>query len=217
MGHSRSLLNPNFMPYVYGTRADISIIDLDQTLPLLRRASNVTRAIAHRGGSILFIGTRPDLRPIVLKAAERVGETQGFYVGERWLPGTLTNKMQTFGAEVLKDTLIVPDLVVLLNPLSNMNAIRECAISHIPTIGIIDSNADPRIVMYPIPANDESTGTAELVAGMLSIAAQEGKARRAKEEAEKEHQRLLKEERTRKYGGSESGGHRKQNNYYSYE
>jgi hypothetical protein len=55
-----------------------------------------------------------------------------------------------------------------------MNAIRECAISHVPTIGIVDSNVDPRVVMYPIPANDESTRTAEMVAGVLSIAGREG-------------------------------------------
>ena len=215
LGHSRSLLNPNFMPYVYGNRAGISIIDLDQTLPLLRRAANVTRAIAQRGGSVLFLGTRPDLRPVVEKSASRLGETQGFYVGERWLPGTLTNRMQSFGPDVVRNLDIVPDLVVLLNPLANMNAIRECAISHVPTIGIVDTNADPRIVMYPIPANDESTRTAELIAGVLSLAGQEGKVRRAEELALKAKQKLLQEEKMKRYGSSE--GNRKPNNYYDYE
>ncbi|KAJ8517562.1 hypothetical protein ONZ45_g5292 [Pleurotus djamor] len=180
LGHSRSLLNPNFMPYAYGTRAGITVIDLDHTLPLLRRAAKLVRAVAYAGGQIVFIGTRPDLRPVVQKAAERLGK-QGYYVGERWLPGTLTNKLQLYGAEVVKEEKVVPDLVVLLNPLANMNAIRECAIEHIPTIGIIDSNADPRIVMYPIPANDESTRTAELIGGVLSIAGREGASLRRSE------------------------------------
>jgi small subunit ribosomal protein S2 len=178
MGHARGLLNPNFMPYAYGVRAGITIIDLDQTLPLLRRAANLVRSVAQRNGTILFIGTRPDLRPVVLKAAERLGKQQGYYVGERWLPGTLTNKQQLFGPDVVATEKIVPDLVVLLNPLANMNAIRECAISHVPTIGVIDSNVDPRIVMYPIPANDESTRTAEVIAGVLSVAGREGVALR---------------------------------------
>ncbi|KAL0947093.1 hypothetical protein HGRIS_013233 [Hohenbuehelia grisea] len=181
-GQSRSLMNPNFIPYAYGVRAGITIIDLDHTLPMLRRAAKLVRAIAQAGGQIVFVGTRPDLRPVVQKAAERVGP-QGYYVGERWLPGTLTNKLQLFGAEVVKDERVTPDLVVLLNPLANMNAIRECAIEHVPTIGIIDSNVDPRIVMYPIPANDESTRTAELIAGLLSIAGREGaELRRSKQE-----------------------------------
>lgn len=173
-GHSPSLLNPNFIPYAYGTRAGVTIIDLDQTLPLLRRAANLTRAVAARGGTVVFLGSRPDIRGAVKKAAERMGDRQSYYVGEKWLPGTLTNRLHLFGPRILNRTRVIPDLMVILNPLQNMPAIRECAIEHIPTIGIIDSNVDPRIVMYPIPANDESTRTAELISGVLSIAGREG-------------------------------------------
>lgn len=172
-GHASSRLNPNFMPYAYGTRAGITIIDLDHTLPLLKRAANLVRAVAVGGGQVVFLGTRPDLRPVVQKAAERMG-SQGYHVGDRWLPGTLTNKWKTFGHETVRAKKVMPDLVVILNPLANMSAIHECALSHIPTIGIVDSNVDPRIVMYPIPANDESTRTAEIIAGVLSIAGREG-------------------------------------------
>lgn len=182
MGHATSLMNPNFIPYAYGTRAGITVIDLDSTLPLLRRAAAVVRAVAARDGTVLFVGTRPDLRAAVRKAAERLGP-QGYHLGERWLPGTLTNKLQMFGPESVKHNRIIPDLVVFLNPLANVHAIRECAIEHVPTIAIVDSNVDPRIVMYPIPANDESTRTAELVAGVLSIAGREGRAIREEREA----------------------------------
>ncbi|KAG6886000.1 hypothetical protein C0993_006116 [Termitomyces sp. T159_Od127] len=198
-GHSASRMNPNFVPYAYGTRAGITVIDLDQTLPMLRRAANLVRAIASSGGQILFIGTRPDLRPIVQKAASRLG-SQGFHVGDRWLPGTLTNKIPVFGLDVVKETKVVPDLVILLNPLSNMNAIRECAIEHVPTIAIVDSNADPRIVMYPIPANDENTRTAEIIGGVLSIAGREGV---AIYETEMKRQEELREKRNKpNYYGS---------------
>ncbi|KAG7452657.1 ribosomal protein S2 [Guyanagaster necrorhizus] len=172
-GHAASIMNPNFMPYAYGVRAGITIIDMDRTLALLRRAVNLVRSVAHNRGQIVFVGTRADIRPVVEKAARRVGR-QGYHVGERWLPGTLTNKFQMFGEETVTKNKVVPDLVILLNPLANMNAIRECAVEHVPTVGIIDSNADPRLVMYPIPANDESTRTAELIAGILSVAAREG-------------------------------------------
>lgn len=173
-GHSPSLLNSNFIPYAYGTRAGVTVIDLDQTLPLLRRAANLTRAVAARGGTVVFLGSRPDVRGAVKKAAERMGDQQSYYVGEKWLPGTLTNRLHLFGPRILNRTRVIPDLMVILNPLQNMPAIRECAIEHIPTIGIIDSNVDPRIVMYPIPANDESTRTAEVISGVLSIAGREG-------------------------------------------
>ncbi|KAH7912145.1 ribosomal protein S2, flavodoxin-like domain-containing protein [Hygrophoropsis aurantiaca] len=150
-GHAKSLLNPNFMPYAYGVRAGITIIDLDQTLPLLRRAANLTRSIVARDGTIVFVGTRPELRAFEPRAPPRHNQ---------------------------------PDHPP--NSLMNMRAIRECAIQHIPTIGIVDSNVDPRIVMYPIPANDESPRTAELIAGVLSIAGQQGKVIRDEKEARRQ-------------------------------
>jgi small subunit ribosomal protein S2 len=184
-GHAKALLNPNFMPYAYGVRAGVTIIDLDSTLPLLRRAASVARAVVARDGTVVFVGTRPDLRAVVRKAAERIGP-QAFHVGERWLPGTLTNQLQLFGSDVANDQRVTPDLVVFLNPMANAHAIRECAIQHIPTIGIVDSNVDPRVVMYPIPANDESPRTAELIAGVLSVAGREGRVMREKEQHHKE-------------------------------
>jgi small subunit ribosomal protein S2 len=201
-GHSTTLMNPNFVPYAYGVRAGITIIDLDHTLPLLRRAANLVRAIAAKDGSIVFVGTRPDLRNIIRMAADRIG-SQAYHVGERWLPGTLTNKVQLFGSQPVSEQRITPDLMIFLNPLSNINAISECAIEHVPTIGIVDTNADPRIVMYPIPANDESVRTAELIAGVLSIAGREGVAlgeAQRKAQADKEAKERQGRQRTREKG-----------------
>ncbi|KAJ7694192.1 ribosomal protein S2, flavodoxin-like domain-containing protein [Mycena rosella] len=187
-GHATSRMNPNFMPYAYGVRANATIIDLDHTVPLLRRAANLVRAVAYAGGQILFIGTRADLRQIVKTAAGRIGK-QGYYISDRWIPGTLTNTAELYTPQVAKEIITIPDLVILLNPLSNITAIRECALAHVPTIAIIDSDADPRIVMYPIPANDESPQTAEIVAGILSIAGREGLALRMEEEVMEEEDR----------------------------
>jgi len=136
----------------------------------------------------------------VRKAAERIG-SQAFHVGERWLPGTLTNQLQLFGPDVATGQRVTPDLVIFLNPMANAHAIRECAIQHIPTIGIVDSNVDPRVVMYPIPANDESSRTAELIAGVLSIAGREGRNLRDKEVRNKE-QRLSQYKRAQERGST---------------
>jgi len=173
MGHHSSLMNPHFLPYAYGTRAGITVIDLDSTLPLLRRAASLIRAITARDGTVLFLGTRPDLKATVAAAAARMGP-HGFAVHDKWLGGTLSNAIVRHGPQHLENTRIRPDVAVILNPLQNLVAIRECAAAQVPTIGIVDSNVDPRIVMYPIPANDESTRTAELIAGVLSIAGREG-------------------------------------------
>ncbi|KAH7340349.1 ribosomal protein S2, flavodoxin-like domain-containing protein [Rhizoctonia solani] len=182
LGSSAESTRPTFLPYAYGHRAGITIIDLDTTLPLLRRASNVVREVAKNRGLILFVGTSETLAPCVRKAAQRLG-AQGFHVGTTWKPGTLTNAWELFGSDTMMKLNTTPDLVIFLNPLQNLHAIRECAISRIPTIGIIDSDVDPRVVMYPIPANDDSTRTAELIVGMLSMAGKEGIEQAAAERA----------------------------------
>ncbi len=183
LGHTRALTSPSFLPYSYGYRSGVTIINLDYTLPLLRRAANVVRAVAEADGIVLFVGTSEVLRPTVQKAASRMGRN-GYYLHTRWLPGLLTNPFKIFGEKTARTTQVKPDLVIFLNPLQNTKALRECAIVRVPTIAIIDSNADPRLVLYPIPANDESVRTAELIAGTLSLAGKEGIEARSRKERE---------------------------------
>lgn len=190
LGHSTALFRPSTQPYIYGIRDGIHIIDLDQTLVHLRRASKVVEAVGEKGGVILFVGTRTGQQRCLQKAAERAG---AYYVHSRWVPGTLTNATQISGSwervEVdmggnptdrvlspsLKKTILKPDLVVLLNPVENRNAIAECIASKVPTIGIIDTDSEPSLVTYPVPANDDSLRSVELITGVLSQAAQKGK------------------------------------------
>lgn len=78
----------------------------------------------------------------------------------------------------LASQLLQPDLLIVLNPKLNLNAIREATTNSIPTIGIVDTDVDPRIVTYPIPANDESVRVQELIVGVLSKAGEEGRTER---------------------------------------
>ena len=63
--------------------------------------------------------------------------------------------MRSFGTKPLKSGAYRPDLVVFLNPSDNLGAIKECTARNIPTVGVVDTDTDPRIVTYPIPANME--------------------------------------------------------------
>jgi len=60
-----------------------------------------------------------------------------------------------FEKQLIERASLKPDLVVCLNPLENYVLLRECGQHNIPTIGIIDTDADPTWVTYPIPANDD--------------------------------------------------------------
>jgi small subunit ribosomal protein S2 len=193
LGHSTSLFRPSTQPYIYGERDGIHIINLDQTIVHLRRAAKVAEKIAEEGGLILFVGTRPGQQRSLELAAKRAG---GYYVHKRWVPGTLTNSREISNLwekhEVnmgdrpterllsprLKRSLIKPDLVVLLNPVENRNAIYECIQSNVPTVGIVDTDSEASLLTYPIPGNDDSIRGTDLIAGVLSKAAERGRKRR---------------------------------------
>ena len=71
-----------------GTRNNIHIIDLSQSIPLLHQALVKAREVAASGGRILFVGTKRQASDPVATAARRCAQ---YYVNHRWLGGTLTN------------------------------------------------------------------------------------------------------------------------------
>lgn len=170
MGHNTSLWNPANARYIYGARQGIHIISLEATAAHLRRAARVVEDVAYRGGLILFAGTRPGQMEIVTRAAEMAGAC---HLYTKWIPGSITNRdvlLKARGVKVVdaKDKELegfdafnstarplVPDLVVCLNPLENYTMLYECGLASVPTIGIIDTNANPTWVTYTIPANDD--------------------------------------------------------------
>src|SRR5580692_11075748 len=87
-GHRTQRWNPKMAPYIYGSRNDIHIMDLTQTVPLLHQALVALRDVAAGGGRILFVGTKRQAADPVAAAAKRCAQ---YYVNHRWLGGTLTN------------------------------------------------------------------------------------------------------------------------------
>jgi small subunit ribosomal protein S2 len=87
-GHQTRRWNPKMRRFIFGERAGIYIIDLQQTIVLVEEAHSFVRNLAERGGSVLFVGTKKQARDTVQEWAERC---QMPYVNKRWLGGLLTN------------------------------------------------------------------------------------------------------------------------------
>ena len=87
-GHQTRRWNPKMRRFIFGERAGIYIIDLQQTLELVEQAHAFVRNLAERGGSVLFVGTKKQAREAVQLQSERVDMP---YVNHRWLGGLLTN------------------------------------------------------------------------------------------------------------------------------
>ena len=87
-GHQKRRWNPKMKEYIYTTRDDIYIIDLQKTVKKLEEAYEAMKEIAEAGGKVLFVGTKKQAQEAAEECAVR---TNMYFVNERWLGGTLTN------------------------------------------------------------------------------------------------------------------------------
>ena len=201
-GHVTRKWNPNFKPYVLMEKNGIHIINLEETIRCLEKATNFISSKSKKGGVFLFVGTKKQARDIVQQEADRCSM---FYVVERWLGGTLTNfstikksikrlhmlekegsliyenqtkkEVQMLNRERIKlsdqhrgikDMRRLPDAVIIVDTKLESTAVDESRRLGIPIIAIVDSNTDPSLIDYPIPANDDSIRTIQLIMAALS-------------------------------------------------
>ena len=87
-GHQTKRWNPKMKEYIFTSRDDIYIIDLQKTAKMIEEAYAALKTIVENGGKVLFVGTK---KQAVEAAKEEAIRSNSFYVTERWLGGTLTN------------------------------------------------------------------------------------------------------------------------------
>ena len=87
-GHQKRRWNPKMREYIFTSRDDIYIIDLQKTVKKLEEAYAAMKTIAENEGKVLFVGTKKQAQEAAEESATRTGM---YFVNERWLGGTLTN------------------------------------------------------------------------------------------------------------------------------
>ena len=87
-GHQTHRWNPKMDTYIFGSRNNIHIIDLAQTVPLLHQALVAVSDTVARGGRLLFVGTKRQASDAIAESAKQCAQ---YYINHRWLGGTLTN------------------------------------------------------------------------------------------------------------------------------
>ncbi len=153
-GHQTRRWNPKMRPYIFGSREDIYIIDLKQTLIGLDRAYTFVSDLARKGGAVLFVGTKKQAQEAVADAANRCGMP---YVNARWLGGMLTNfvtirarvdrmeELEAMEADGRMALLPKKEQIVLRKELAklqtNLNGIRN--MKRVPdAVFVIDTNRE---------------------------------------------------------------------------
>lgn len=87
-GYGKSRRHPSISPYIYATKNNGDIIDIEKTTMMLSSACEFVKELGARNKVILFVGTKPEAKEIVKSTAESLGMP---YVVERWIGGTLSN------------------------------------------------------------------------------------------------------------------------------
>lgn len=153
-GHQTRRWNPKMKPYIFGSRGDIYIIDLKQTLIGMDQAYTAVYNLVKKGGNILFVGTKKQAQEAVADAANKCGMP---YVNARWLGGMLTNfvtirsrvthmeDLEAMEADGRMDLLPKKEQILLRKELvklqTNLNGIRN--MKRTPdAIFVIDTNRE---------------------------------------------------------------------------
>lgn len=210
-GHLTRRWNPKMAKFIFTEKNGIHFIDLRKTQILIDIANEAVYRIASSGRSILFVGTKQQIKDIIEEKAKSCNQP---YVSERWLGGMLTNfptirksikrlnaidKMEvdgTFEKITKKERLLLtrekdrlrkvfggiedmtrlPGALFIVDIRKEHIAVKEAKILGIPVIALVDTNVDPELVDFPIPANDDSARTVELISGLFANTINEGAA-----------------------------------------
>ncbi len=212
-GHKTSRWHPKMAPYIHSKRGGSHIVDLNQTVEKLDTALGFVELVASRGKQVLFVGTKPQAKPIVESVAKDVKMP---YVNVRWLGGMLTNyktinervkhlkkleermesgelanrynklEVQRYQEEIdslnnvlggIKNLNGAPGAVFVTDIQVDSLAIAEANKLGVPTIAIVDTNVDPTLVDYPIPANDDAIKALKLITEYVGEAVKRGAAK----------------------------------------
>jgi small subunit ribosomal protein S2 len=197
-GHRTSKVHPKMMPFIFGARNTVHIIDLEKTKEKFKEALDFIKNLVSEGKTILFVGTKTQIKDLVKEVAT---ECDFPYINERWLGGTFTNfkvirkrveylldleKKKAEGyfekytkkerAEIekeieklekkfggLRKMENLPEAIFVCDMVKDKLAIKEAKMKGVKVIAICDTNADPTLADFPIPANDDAISSVKYI------------------------------------------------------
>lgn len=213
-GHKRSRRYPKMEPFIFTTKNDINIIDLRITSDYLARALDYVHRLGELGATLLFVGTKKQAAPLVMKYASACNQP---YVTSRWIGGTLTNfgviskmikkywnltgqrdsgdfekytkkEQLDLSREIeeletniggIKNLQKLPGALFIVDIHHDSTASKEARIKGLGIVALCDTNVNPELVDYPIPANDDAVKGIDLILDLVSKSYLEGAAKKA--------------------------------------
>lgn len=197
-GHRTNRWHPKMEPFIFTKKNGIYIINIEKTQEQLKKALEYMIKLQNEGKTILFVGTKKQVKVPMKKMAE---ELKVPYIVGKWLGGLVTNfevikksikKYQGLLADKesgklskytkkeqleferetkrleervggLTSLIKLPDAIFIWDIKEEKTAVVEANSKNIPIIAICDTNVNPDLVDFPIPANDDATKTVDLI------------------------------------------------------
>jgi small subunit ribosomal protein S2 len=196
IGHVTSKWHPQMAEYIYTSKNDLHIINLEATEACFKDAAHFIRRVTSEGKDIMFVATKKQTVDVVKTTAESVGMP---YMVKRWVGGTFTNfdvvskrvkhindlerqlengelnqytKRERLGFQQeiekanglfggIREMETLPGAILVEDVQKDMLAVQEAHDVGIPVIALTDTNVNPDLVDYPIPANDDALAAVE--------------------------------------------------------
>ena len=212
-GHLKRKWNPAMAPYIFMERNGIHIIDLHKTVAKVDEAAEALKEIAKSGRRILFVATKKQAKltaavnmpyvterwpggmltnfPTIRKAVKKMTN-----IDKLTADGTFSNLSKREILQIsrqrakleknlgsIADLTRLPAALFVVDVCKEHIAVKEAIRLGIPVFGIVDTNADPNIVDFAIPANDDATKSIEVILDACCAAIAEGVAERKVEKA----------------------------------
>lgn len=197
-GHRTSRIHPKMMPFLYGARNTVHIIDMEKTKKEFEKALKFIQQLISENKILLLVGTKIQVKDLVKEIAKECALP---YINERWLGGTFTNfeiikkridyfkdlerkksggelekytkkerakiDQELHGLEIkfggIKEMEKLPEAIFVLDMRKDDLAVKEAKMKGIKVIGISDTNVDPTLADYPIPANDDAISSVKYI------------------------------------------------------
>ena len=188
-GHQTRRWNPKMARFIFAERNGIYIIDLQKTVQKVEEAYEFVREVAAKGEPILFVGTKKQAiqtRIARLKELEKMfedGTVEQYTKKEAMLMQRELQKLEkNLGG--IKDMKKLPGCIFIIDSKKEEIAVKEAHKLNIPVISTVDTNCDPDVVDFPIPANDDAIRAVKLLTGKIADAVLEGRQGQQEEVAE---------------------------------
>jgi len=204
VGYSKTRRHPKMREFIFGTRNNIEVFDLEKTLANLKTAEEFLKSLGRDAKAVLWVGSKPPASRFIREAAKKTGMP---FVAERWLGGTLTNfkvfegrlahlakleaeeKSGGFEKYSKKEKLLkiieirksLPQALIIVDPGEEKTALSEARRKNIPVVAILNVDCDPQNIKYAIPANDNSSSVISLILSRLATAYEAGLAEKQAE------------------------------------